>query len=416
MKSQFISLRIIRISIVGLGLLGAIALLLPLNSVVSVIIAATLLCLGSGVVAYATSQHYQMMEDKLLQAQQKQADDEHKALTITLKEMNTACSNVFDIWDQQIAHCRNDSTQEVELLAQRFSQMAVSLSVAMGMCQSNIRDPNEDVERSDSGSKTQNKTREILAEINESFKTLITSTKEVFDEIHTLRSLIVPLEDMASKVSAIASQTNLLALNAAIEAARAGESGRGFAVVADEVRSLASKSNSIGKDIIETVATITERIEKALANTQSRSQQDEAIAQNTSNILNKMITDFEQSATSLHDSSKELLSLNTQINADVDESLRALQFQDRLTQILGNMQSNIMHVKECMHQAHTYAEAGNAEQAIAVLQWQDNIENIYTTSEERHIHQQLAATNGSVSVLQNSSAGSSADSGDVFFL
>jgi hypothetical protein len=75
-----------------------------------------------------------------------------------------------------------------------------------------------------------------------------------------------------------------------------------------------------------------------------------------------------------------------------------------------------MHVKECMHQAHTYAEAGNAEQAIAVLQWQDNIENIYTTSEERNIHQQLAGTNGSVSVLQNSSAGSSADSGDVFFL
>ena len=67
------------------------------------------------------------------------------------------------------------------------------------------------------------------------------------------------IAERISIVEEIAAQTNLLALNAAIEAARAGEHGRGFAVVASEVRSLAERSQSAAREILELTETSVEK-------------------------------------------------------------------------------------------------------------------------------------------------------------
>src|SRR5690606_41512351 len=89
---------------------------------------------------------------------------------------------------------------------------------------------------------------------------------------------------MAAEVGEIADETNLLALNAAIEAARAGDAGRGFSVVADEVRKLSNQSGEAGKQIRETVKTVTEAIHKAEALSQNFAEPEQTLGSDSTHL------------------------------------------------------------------------------------------------------------------------------------
>ena len=185
-------------------------------------------------------------------------------------------------------------------------------------------------------------------EIIESFKNTFTQrSKEAQHLIESFREFkqqASMVQDLADRITTIASTTNLLALNAAIEAARAGEYGRGFAVVADEVRNLSNHSTTTAKEITDS---LTEFV-GFMAN------MEQVIDVFVSEEI-KLFSDFEQkmieSVYALDESVEvigtNLISLedcNNKAQTDMESIAYSLQFQDKTRQVVEHIQEDIEQI------------------------------------------------------------------------
>jgi methyl-accepting chemotaxis protein len=149
------------------------------------------------------------------------------------------------------------------------------------------------------------------------------------------------LRVMATEVGSIAAQTNLLAVNAAIEAARAGESGRGFAVVAAEVRKLSQRSAEIGRVIGARVDKVSDAMEKTMAFAQESHVQDKQAVTVSGHIVEDVlghVRTLGASADSMHKHGLVVLH-------EVERLLIAMQFQDRVSQILSSISDDMQQIQ-----------------------------------------------------------------------
>ncbi len=137
-----------------------------------------------------------------------------------------------------------------------------------------------------------------------------------------------------AQVEDIAMQTNMLAINATIEAARAGKQGLGFGVVAKEVRSLSQSSRALNERIVDEVNT-TRRLIADLGTTVRRMSDTGAETSATARLgtdtaLARLAALDARMSTAL----VELTAVAEETDAYAATAVRALQFEDMVTQLL----------------------------------------------------------------------------------
>ena len=371
----------------AVALAGAVAsVLLAGVSAVGISVMAGFVVLG-GVVSWLA---YRGEAKRLAQLRAQAARDLEQALErerqlAPVRGLDGVCKAAAPIWSRQIETARSQTEQATTDLTGRFSVIVQKLETSVRASQEATGAGGKGVVGVLSESES-----ELVGLIN-TLKNAQQSRNAMLDEIRNLPGYTEELKTMAADVAAIASQTNLLALNAAIEAARAGEAGRGFAVVADEVRKLSMLSSETGKKMTEKVGIINSAITSACHISEQSSQSDNEAVGRSEQTIHSVLGRFQALTTGLSDSAELLQQEGSDIRDEITELLVSLQFQDRVSQILGHVRKELdklhQHLTECE------AAAGGKGQMDAHA-WLSEMELSYAMNEQRANHQGTQASAG----------------------
>ncbi len=135
----------------------------------------------------------------------------------------------------------------------------------------------------------------------------------------------------------ITRQTKLLSLNATIEAAVAGEAGKGFSVVADEVKELSQQITQLSEEMEKKIGDIVSSV-----NNSHLTLQKVATIDMTENIMvrdqiDSMMNSILEQNNELSDVLGRAAESSRQTASAISAMVMSIQFEDRLSQVLGNV-------------------------------------------------------------------------------
>lgn len=149
----------------------------------------------------------------------------------------------------------------------------------------------------------------------------------IIDQLHETGEHVDTIVTHADRIDGLARETRFIALNARIETQRAGDAGRTFKVVAEEVKRLAGASSELSVQIRREVSAAHESLRMTHRTAETMAGHDMAGAIESRGAIIGAIEKLSEVNVAL-DSTLAI------VCDRLDEAIRALQFEDMVSQLL----------------------------------------------------------------------------------
>lgn len=300
------------------------------------------------------------------------ADEADELSGLVVRDSRLA-ARVVPVWQRNVEAARSHAEQSMAALVESFANVSSHLDQALG---------------ADNGGVTLNvgATDELMQRHQAETDALLATTREMAAlKDHSLRATealaaqIAAMQAMAQEVQNIGRATHLLALNASVEACHAGASGAGFSMVAQEVRALAGQSREVGTRMARQLAQLSDGLEAVRQQGRHLDTDDDELMVRAEQAARGVVRALLGSLGEVSRSSRDLRAAGRRIHGDLEQIFVGLQSQDRLSQMLDSVTTDMTRFNGWLH-------GGDDPAAAQPMEWLARLEASYTMEEMRSSH------------------------------
>jgi methyl-accepting chemotaxis protein len=211
----------------------------------------------------------------------------------------------------------------------------------------------------------------------------------IIEQLADLSTRVSGIVVSADAIDGLARETRFIAFNARIETHRAGDAGRTFKVVADEVKRLANASATLSNQIRQNVSECNQQLAQVHKTSTGLASHDLSRAIESHRGLSGAIG-------KLDGVNQELDLMLETVAKSVSEAVRALQFEDMVTQILNATVQRVERLGEFSVRAVHILERSHNGDRVAPLR--ALVEDMHTLG-DRVAVQQSNVDQGSVELF-----------------